>query len=86
MDNQSKPFVEVRNGVSSSPRKPTKQELADATFIKNAIAELEAERAAIDAMLANLRNRCKHVVAYDIAGFPYDTRCCYSCNASLGTV
>lgn len=36
--------------------------------------------------LSKLRGRCKHLVFYDIEGFPYDVRVCGICGEHYGLI
>jgi len=53
------------------------------------VADLQlqiAQGAAAQLELETIRKNCKHYAFTDIAGFPYDTRYCAVCGASMGHV
>jgi hypothetical protein len=67
-------------------RKPSVTERAAAEELFKKIER--ARKSTDDAVrkLKDLEKTCKHVVFYDVAGFPYDSRWCGSCGKLLETI
>lgn len=88
---RGKMFVEypvTRDGqvVASRCREPTEQERSEAVATRKQLFELINQRDQLDAQIRVLRDSCKHVVSYDVAGWPYDSRQCAGCDHDQGLV
>lgn len=86
MSSTSRPFVEVRGPTSSINRKPTKEELKVAKELRSKLTALKKKKAKIVAEIQLLEKSCTHTVSVDSAGWPYDSRSCYSCGESQGLI
>lgn len=60
-------------------RDATSDEIIVAKAIQSRREQLQKQLSEIEEELALIRKTCTHVVTYDEAGFPYDTRICVSC-------
>lgn len=65
---------------------PTDDEYRAAIQRRETIKELEAVKVVIEKRLATLHSECTHEIVYDTEGFPYDTRRCFACDSSQGSI
>ena len=91
MDTQTKSnkprlCVEEKNGVGSTVRDATTDEVVDASHVRGQLEWLRQEEERIHKRINELERACKHTVIHDTEGWPYDIRMCYACSATTGMI